>query len=331
MNRFLPIVLAAGILLPCAAHALPDVTKPGPFTVGVTNLTFTKTSETTGAPRPLDTVIWYPAVPDTGTDSVLGRRDAEVVRRRFPLVLFSHGLCGIPEQSIFLTQALASWGFIVAAPPHPGNRFTDGFPACFTTINDSFANRVADIRFTIDSVLAESKRRDLHFTPSRFAHRVNPHRIGMSGHSFGGQTTLRVALAEPRVIAALALAPALFAALDPGQIKTPTMIQGAELDSLAPYQTDAVGAFGRLVGPRFLLDILNAGHYAFSDLCAAVLFGGRGHDCDPGTLSQADAHADVLRFGVPFLLRYVGGQRRFARLLTPASAPAGVVWQATAR
>jgi hypothetical protein len=39
----------------------------------------------------------------------------------------------------------------------------------------------------------------------------------------------------------------------------------------------------------------------------------------------------VLRFGVPFFLRYLAGQGRFARLLVPASAPAGVVLQAVTK
>ncbi len=319
------LVLLAALLLPAGAHALSDVTQPGRYTVGVTNLTFTKTSETTGARRPLDTFIWYPAVPGTGTATAMGRRDAVVLKGHFPLVLFSHGLCGIPNQSVFLTTVLASWGFIVAAPPHPGNEIIDGFPACVADAGDSFANRVADIRFTIDSMLFEAER-----AGSPFAHRLSPHRIGMSGHSFGGQTTLRVALADSRIRAALALAPALISAVEPGQIHIPTMIQGSEKDGLAPFETDSKAAFARLDGPRFLLEILNTGHFAYSDVCAAFLFPGL-HDCDPGLLTQDEAHADVLRFAVPFLLRYLAGQRRFAELLTPASAPPGVVLQAVPR
>ena len=46
------------------------------FPVGVTTLTFTKTSVTTGAPRPLATVVWYPAAARTGSPEALGLRDA---------------------------------------------------------------------------------------------------------------------------------------------------------------------------------------------------------------------------------------------------------------
>jgi predicted dienelactone hydrolase len=322
--RTIPILLGIALgVLPFrgVAAAAVDVTKPGRFTVGITYLTFTKTSETTGEPRPLETSIWYPAVPGTGTETPIGHEDARVLRRHFPLIVFSHGLCGIPNQSTFLTTALASWGFIVAAPPHPGGQIIDGFPDCVANFGDSFNNRVADIRFVIDSMLAEAKRKG-----SPFEHRLNRKRIGMSGHSFGGQTTIRVALLEPRVRAALALAPAVGDLVEPSTIKIPTMVQGAEVDSLAPFATESVGAYERLVGPRFLLEILNTGHYAFSDPCAAGLFGGG--DCAPGTLTQPEAHTFVLRFAVPFLLRYVAGQRQFAKLLTVDSAPAGVVFQA---
>ena len=51
----------------------------------------------------------------------------------YPVVLFSHGSCGYPAQSLFLTPLLASRGFIVVAPPHPGNTIfelsTCGTPA----------------------------------------------------------------------------------------------------------------------------------------------------------------------------------------------------------
>ena len=36
----------------------------------------------------------------------------------YPLVIFSHGFAGYPEQSVTLTTHLASWGFVVAAPDH---------------------------------------------------------------------------------------------------------------------------------------------------------------------------------------------------------------------
>ena len=43
---------------------------------------------------------------------------AEPASGSFPVVLFSHGFAGFPEQSVDLTTHLASWGYVVAAPDH---------------------------------------------------------------------------------------------------------------------------------------------------------------------------------------------------------------------
>jgi predicted dienelactone hydrolase len=317
--------LAFAVVVPVLALARTDVTSRGPFTVGTTTITWTRTSSTTGAPRPLATVIWYPAKPGTGT--ALGEdefRDAAVLPRHWPIVLFSHGSCGIPEQSIFLTATLASRGFVVVAPPHPGNEFTE-FPACMAQAElvDSYLNRLDDMRFALDQILSENDR-----AGSPFRRRLDARRIGMSGHSFGALDALRVAAFEPRVRAALSLAPARPAATG-GRIRIPTMIEGAERDSLAPFETDARDSYALLDGPRFLVEILNTGHFAFSDVCAGAIFGTP--DCAPGTLSQDDAHRLALRYAIPFLERYVGRRtRRLDRLLKPPAVP-GVVYQAEPR
>jgi predicted dienelactone hydrolase len=117
----LAILLALVAAQPGVARtATIDPSGPGPYAVGTAQRTFTKPSETTGLPRVLDTKIWFPAASnDTLT---------EVARGRFPLLIFSHGSCSGPAQSGFLMRALASWGIVVAAPPHPGNTFDPAFP-----------------------------------------------------------------------------------------------------------------------------------------------------------------------------------------------------------
>ena len=205
------------------------VAAPGPaaaarFPVGVTTMTFTKTSVTTGAPRALETVIWYPAERRTGTAEAFGLREAKARRGRFPLIVFSHGSCGLPTEATYLTMALAREGFVVAAPPHPGNTANEA-PACLfqAAFVDSAVNREPDVVFVIDSMLAESTR-----AGSRFARRLRPEAIGVSGLSFGGFTTLLTALLEPRVVAALALVPSGTSALGTTDITIPTMVIGSE-------------------------------------------------------------------------------------------------------
>jgi predicted dienelactone hydrolase len=222
-------------------------------------------------------------------------------------------LCAFPAQSSFFTGLLASWGFVVAAPSHPGSTIED-YPGCFepAAFADSFANRVADISFVIDQLLAAG---------SPFAGVLNNRRIGMSGHSFGGQTTLRVAAADPRIRGAVSMAPVV-AGIEDLHIEVPTAVLGGELDTLTPFETDVRGSFALLEGPRFLVEFLRTGHCAFAVGCVPAACGA---GCDPGDLSHPEAKRLVLRYAVPFLLRYVGGKGRFGKLLRPKSAPPGVL------
>ncbi|HUE30782.1 MAG TPA: prolyl oligopeptidase family serine peptidase [Verrucomicrobiae bacterium] len=317
------LLLALLLLLPAnVLAARPDPSGRGRYAVGRTRITFTRTS-TTGQARPLETVIWYPAVPGTGTleSNIDVLRDAAVLKRRWPLVMFSHGACGFPEQSPFLTEGLASWGFVVAAPPHPGSTIQD-YPSCFTpaTFPDSAVNRVADIRFVVDQMLALAKE-----PGSPFAGRINRRRIGVSGHSFGGYTTLRVLAEDDRFRAGVALAPAVIAAVGLGltsHVHQPTIVLVGDHDSLAPLATAGRAAFALLDGPRFLVELLNSGHCAFAVGCIAAACG---TGCEPTALPLPEAHRLTLRYAVPFFLRYVRGQDLFPAALRPNRAPGGVV------
>jgi predicted dienelactone hydrolase len=296
-------------LLGVIALVAPEPALGGRFRVGVTTLTFTKTSESTHAPRPLATVIWYPATPGTGVAEPLGLRDATVRRGRFPLIVFSHGTCGRPTEASYLTMALASRGFVVAAPPHPGNTADDGFAACISggAAIDALVNRLPDVRFTIDSMLAETANRS-----SRFARRLRPDAIGVSGLSFGGYTALSAAQQEPRLRAALVLVPGGTALLGPKDIAIPTMVIGAEHDTVVRF-AESEKAYGRLAGPRFLVELLGANHLSVVDDCF-------NHDlglsfCVAADISQEQAHDLTLHFALPFFRRYLGNAHTSLRPL----------------
>ena len=320
MRSALPIILVG--MMARLAVAATDYTVPGPLPVGVTTVVLTKSSVTTGAPRVLETLVWYPAKSGTGTPEGRFLRDADVAPGHFPLVVFSHGSCGIPGQSVFLMEALASRGFIMAAPPHPGNTFS---PDCFdnSDLAEAYQNRPADVIFVADAFLAFGRDQG-----SRFHRHVHPKRLGVSGHSFGGTTTLLVTGRDRRFRAGLALAPGLVGTADRVPIRAPLMVITGEVDSLTPFQTEAVPSYQLGVGRRYLVEILKTGHCAFIPVCAEV-FCGTG--CDPPNLSSADANALVLRYAVPFMLRYLKGDGRSAKVLRPDAAPAGVVVESTTR
>ncbi len=290
-------------------------TEDGPYGTGWRRLDLSKPSETDPqVTRRLLTSVWYPAAPGTfPSDTLPGGQPqapfAEAAEGPRPLLLFSHGSCGFDRQSIFLVRRLATWGFVVAAPPHPGNT-TSEFQTCMTpaVLADSFVNRPADMVFVLDKLLEENAKPD-----SFWYGRIDPARVGVLGHSFGGLTTLRVLARDPRFVAGLALAPVVRTIQD--EVRTivqPTMIQVGTLDGLL---ADARLGYDLLSAPRMLVEIERMTHSPFSDFCL---------ECTPTSLTVEQAHLFALRFAIPFLLETVAQDARFSAFLVPASVPPGV-------
>jgi predicted dienelactone hydrolase len=304
------------------ALGLAGSARAGRFPVGVTTLTFTKTSVTTGGARVLSTVVWYPAVARTGVAETLGRRDAKLRRGHFPLIIYSHGTCGRPTEASYLTTALARQGFVVAAPAHSGNT-ADDFPACLggAAFVESALNRAPDVRFVLDAMLAEASD-----PSSRFHRRLRTEALGIAGVSFGGFTTLLAAQLDPRFTAALPIVPGGAEAVRPGAISIPTLVIGSERDMVVGFAESEV-AYQRLGGPRFLVELLGGNHLSVVDDCfnheLGVSF------CVAQDISQEDAHRLVLRYALPFMRRYLRGDRAAGRPLV-RSVP-GVVLQAEPR
>lgn len=294
-------------------------TQPGPYGVGVRRLTFVKESAfNPGEQRTLRTDIWYPGPPGTGPIPQMpgGQGGAPLADGlgSLPLLMFSHGSCGFPSQSIALTPYFASYGFVVVAPPHPGNMINEiltcGSQAATT---QSFVERPEDVRFVLDQMLA------LNADPeSFFFGAIDPGRIGMSGHSFGGLTTYRVTAMDERVVAGLALAPAFFGIEDEVRsIDVPMMVMGGTLDSVTEFDEDIGPSFDLLGPPRYLVEIHNTGHYAFNDVCLG------GPECAASALTQEEAALRVRRYAVPFVQHYVAGSNQLDAFLLPASMPPG--------
>jgi predicted dienelactone hydrolase len=290
----------------------------GPYEAGVHDFFFTKDSVVhPGTPRTIRTVVWYPTAAGAGPidpasdaviDAPLGTAGAP-----YPVVLFSHGSCGYPRQSLFLTALLASQGFIVIAPAHPGNTLNE-YPACGTSSAqlESYQERPRDVIFALDSMVLENAD-----PMSAFYGALDESRIGMSGHSFGGLTTYLVLPLDSRFRVAVALAPALTGTVAP---TVPSLAMLGQIDSVV--DNDAIRTrYGASQPPKHLVEIGNAGHYAFSDLCFP------GPDCNPPvTLTQPESHEVVQRWVLPFLETYLVGDGGFTSFLT-SPAPPGVVFE----
>lgn len=266
----------------------------GPHPVGVRTVTLT--DETRGG-RVLPVELWYPATPasagqdlDAATRDTFevfpglppvwqeAVRDVEPLAGMFPLIAFSHGFGGTRRQSTFLCTHLASHGYVVAAADHTGNTLTDvvqlmvaiqggaPMPDVKESLGRFIELRPGDVRVMLDRVISGA---------GDLAAQIDMSRIGMTGHSFGGWTTLMMAGQDRRIRAALPLAPAggssplpagmLQAALnfDWGR-EVPTLYLVADGDTLLPL-AGMRELLAKTPAPRRMAVLCKADHMHFCD------------------------------------------------------------------
>lgn len=356
---------AAPVLLPARDATAPAA--PGPYAVGVTTM---EVEGPDGGAFPVE--VWYPAEHPLGAEmgsyellvgalviaevpSPIGAvRDAPVDYRGAPhaAVVFSHGYAATRLQSIYLTEHLASHGFVVVAPDHLGNTIrelidTEAADLAF----ESLRKRPEELRRSLDAVLARSG------TPGDLLEAtVDEARVGVGGHSFGGLTTFRAiggthdpasttaycdatgssfcegwpppaplepVDAEPRFRAALAQSPGGVEVFGPDGLDTvtiPVMIQGGTLDEITPHDTEAREFYARAVSPTSLVTVVDGGHYTFSDMCPMIdVLGLTVEQFDDGCSDQNLAYdvgqAIANEYAVAFFRRHLMGDERDADLL----------------
>ena len=224
------------------------------------------------APMPMAPEVAQAAVRDAAP-----RADAA----RPALVVFSHGYGGERRQTTHFCTHLASHGYAVASMDHVGNTMADTFQAVMdsqsgATMPDPaeaiarfIDDRPADASFVIDRVLAGDAAVD-----------VDAERIGITGHSFGGWTTLQTTGRDRRVRAALPLAPAGGSSqlneaagagnplrdrlsLDWGR-QVPTLYLVAEFDTLLPLD-GMRELIARTPPPCRAVVLRNSDHFHFCD------------------------------------------------------------------
>lgn len=345
---------------PAGPNDAPDPSTYGPYRVGVRTLTFVDASRPgpSGAgARTLVTEIWYPAeaseetpvsyqvrdfIPaellervegkDLGAFETIAVRDALVSEHaeRYPLVVFSHGSGALRVQSPHLTVALASHGYVVAAPDHQGNTLTEVLVtgAEFGAQLQSFLDRPKDLSFVINQLRDLPKEDPLHA-------RADLAKVGAVGHSFGGVTALRMTALDPRVRVAVPQAPAGYSAAwleieaPLETIGKPILLQAGGKDTTVPPAAHADSVWAHMGRPRFYLTLETAGHFTFSDLCGldpAVLavadevgLGGALEDgCGPENVSAEVAVPLLRHFTIGFLNAYLRDSDASSALLSQA-------------
>ncbi|MGH0037206.1 MAG: alpha/beta hydrolase family protein [Myxococcota bacterium] len=319
----------------------------GPWAVG--RMTF-EVVDPERSDRSLMVDVWYPvdevdavgpaSVYDllfTGLESAVAL-DAPPVSSEgpFPLVAFSHGNNGIRFQSFFLTEHLASHGFVVVAPDHSGNTALDlispGTPF-------EARDRPLDIQLVITRILERNAS-----AGDAFEGRVDPERIGVAGHSFGGFTTLAIGAGfddvppDDRVDALMPVSPVSTSFSDDelASIDLPTLVLGGTADVTTPLDPQSVLAFEGTSGlPRYRVDVHDAGHNSFTEICAftdalidvglppdllGFLLGNADEGCGPELIDLAEAHRITNRYATAFMRVHVEGDFRYARHLTRAAS-----------
>jgi fermentation-respiration switch protein FrsA (DUF1100 family) len=169
-------------------------------------------------------------------------------KKKFPLLVFSHGLGGEPSLYEPLLQAMAARGYVVAAPTFPlTSRNAPGGP----NIIDQ-PNQPKDVSFVITEMLKDAA--------------VDPEKVIAAGHSLGAITTIDLfgneTLRDKRIDAAIVVAGTVnvfsFAKMFTGTA-TPVLFLHGELDATVPYDL-GFGTYETAKPPKWFITVVGGDH-----------------------------------------------------------------------
>ncbi len=279
-GRLLVVALAVAVMSPTAGWSgcrgvtprrTADFATRGPHGVGARTLRVVDETRPTPpngsfagtASRTLDIEVWYPAVVSAGPTVV---RDAPLDARGapYPLIVYGHALQDTRQGEAYLTEHLASRGYVVAAVDFPLGKL--GAPGGATPAD--IGSQPGDLRAVIDHLLAGD---------GGFAGAVDARRIGASGLSLGGGTVLLLTyhrdLRDRRIRAVLPIAPALSCAFTRAfyrHARVPLLVLQGEADGLAPLAQNGLRVVRRARGPRTLAVLRGASHLGFTGFAGAI-------------------------------------------------------------
>ena len=143
--------------------------------------------EDTGKPE-LEVGLWYPSVqpvaekPNTEFELAVAL-EAPIAAANGGLILLSHGFGGWYGGHADTAAALAAAGYVVAAPSHAGNTWSD----MSSSIDQWALDRPRHISRVIDHMLADEI----------YSQHIDANKIGVYGFSAGGYTALNLIGAVP--------------------------------------------------------------------------------------------------------------------------------------
>ena len=349
--------------------ATPFLRPPGPNAVGTYDWLWVdegrpeRYSKDPNDRRKLPVQVWYPADPSSGgepapyivapaefgasspfkavehvkTNALTGAPVAKG-NTKYPVLIYNHGAGWTRFSATFLTELLASWGYVVFSIDHPGTnrtvRFADGtaftmdtltFPAhdmkdmkASAALQMAYLDSVAfpiwveDSRFVLDRVAA------MNGEPGPFQGRLDLERIGMLGWSFGGATAIEMARVDPRVKAAINHDGNLFGGAMHQPVGRPFMLFHHGIDDaarapeanrawlremLTEVQRIDQAALDRATADWYDLRIARTNHGHFSDL---PLFMSQFKDTT--LMSGRRGHEIIAAYTLAFFDRYLRGR-----------------------
>jgi predicted dienelactone hydrolase len=368
----------------------PELARPGESGVGVRTLELVQRKQEdvlsynpadgsfTKADRALAVDLWYPALlpanaprevytasfpaeppspPARFTVPGVAVRDAPAAGKAFPLVVISHGYSNSPAAMTWLTENLASKGYVVAAIRHDDPPITDQ-----SKFAQLLVRRPLDVTFvtqTLKSILSRE-------------HLIDPSRVALIGYSMGGYGVLTAAGAtlDPtapatRLVpgsllqrfarggakrgsvtvndlrAVVAIAPAgggtlaAWGSAGLQDIRAPLLIIAGDADRTVDYTTGAHAIFESSTGAdRYLLTFKSAGHSLGLNPAPEAM---RGHLWDQDWFEDPVWRKDRLNainahFITAFLDRYVKGDTsRDAYLNVPATESDAGTWPSSSK
>lgn len=225
---------------------------------------------------------------------------SQVASDRKPLIIFTHGRGSVRSELQYLAEHLASHGYVVVTPEHPGSN-ENQINTKLTIAPQEFLARPQDISFVIDQ-LAEMNNK-----PGEWRGKLGTNNILIIGYSLGGATALSLAGAEmdlslteancqanimtfslgeitqcvaaqlpednynlrdPRIKSAIALSPTtslLFGENGLTKLAVPTLILFGSQDKTTPPILEQIIPFQQIPPPRWLVGIIGGTHLTVKD------------------------------------------------------------------
>ena len=181
-------------------------TEDGPFRVGHQR-TEASYTDALGEPRTIAVHVWYPTHDTDGAevryDSLFVQPDvlgdaapaAPVHAGGYPTIVHSHGAWGVAGGAGYWGARLVSQGWVLIAPEHAGDTFSDGFPGFSgTTPSNHYIHRPQDMTAALDHVAGAEL----------LAGPLQTDAVALSGHSRGAYTAWAAAggTFDPDIVAA---------------------------------------------------------------------------------------------------------------------------------